>query len=305
MSGSDIGSLAARRYSDQSLLPFCDSGFSGFIVSAMVIPLSFDFALSLGQSASASGLFMGIQLIAGLAGTLAGRPLVSETAWSQFFVRRLIITSFFFCSFMSLALGCFYNWTARSSQGDFIWWSGLVILAVTAFVGSLTSVAVQVLWTKTTHPANRTVWTFMSQCCRSGGMSLGPIIFSVVSSAIVSGGDPVSPRSMMAWVQIFALYLSIISLAFVTFMPTQLPPVLPPAPAGSVEEDPRLSGEAQPEELEDPAREAVPLCRTRGQLSWLGSSRPFAKTEVLEDDLSFPGTAVHPRGDRGVDNNDA
>ena len=234
-------------------------GFSGFLLSAMVIPLSLDFAASLGQSATASGLYMGLSLIAGVLGTIIGRPLISETAWSQFFVRRLLITIFSFSTFMSLVLACFYNWTAKSNEVSFIWWTGIVATCILNSVSSIPMIALTVLWTKATHPGNRTVWSFLGQCARSAGMTVGPVVFSLMSRGVIAGGEPVSPRSMMAWVYVYSVGFTLVSLTVCTFlMPTELPPVLPPAaPTENEGSASQVSGEARPEELDEPDRQTV------------------------------------------------
>ena len=225
-------------------------------MNAMMVPLSLDLAFSLGQSATASGLFVGAQLVAGIVGTLLGRLLVNELEWAQFFVRRVLIFIFWFLSFAALANACFYNWTAQSSQVNLIWWIAIGYNSMLNLIAAIPGVMCVVLWTKVTHPGNRTMWTFIGQCSRNAGMTIGPLAFLLVSRMVVRGGEPVNPRSMMAWVCIFSAVLNLMSLTIAVFgIPTELPHALPEAL--SEEGSFQLSGEARPEDLDDSGRQTV------------------------------------------------
>ncbi|CAE7428947.1 unnamed protein product [Symbiodinium sp. CCMP2456] len=198
------------------------------------MPLVLDYALSLEQTPTASGLYMGIQLIASVLGTLVGNQLVTETRWNQFFVR-----------------------TATSSRVNLVWWTGFVWSFVVAFVAGIPNVIGVLLWTKVTNPGNRTIWTVIMQCSRSAGMAIGPVCFSILSRAVINGGEAVSPRSMMAWVSVFSNWITLISLTICVFgLPTELPVALPEIPAETPHRA-RKSGEARPEDLEDPERQTV------------------------------------------------
>ncbi|CAE7238978.1 unnamed protein product [Symbiodinium sp. CCMP2592] len=237
---------------------FCTwQSLGGFLLGGASMPLVLDYALSLDQTPTASGFFIGIQLVASVLGTLVGNQLVAETRWNQFFVRRLLLTVYFFTSLSTLALACFLNWTAASSHVSLVWWAGIAWNFMIAFVAGIPNVIGVLLWTKVTNPGNRTIWTVIMQCSRSAGMAIGPVCFSLISRAVIKGGDAVSPRSMMAWVCVFSTWVGLVSLSICVFgLPTELPPALPET---QVEAAPtaRKSGEARPEELEDPDRQTV------------------------------------------------
>jgi len=237
---------------------FCTwQSLGGFLLAGASMPLVLDYALSLEQTPTASGFFIGIQLVASVLGTLVGNQLVGETRWNQFFVRRLLLSVYFFTSLSVLALACFLNWTAASSHVSFVWWAGFVWNFVIAFFGGIPSVIGVLLWTKVTNPGNRTIWTVIMQCSRSAGMAIGPVCFSLLSRAVIKGGDAVSPRSMMAWVCVFSTWINLVSLTICVFgLPTELPAALPEIQVSEAAPA-RKSGEARPEALEDPDRQTV------------------------------------------------
>eukprot|EP00439_Symbiodinium_sp_Y106_P086906 s33_g36.t3 len=268
---------------------FCTwQSLGGFLLAGASMPLVLDYALSLEQTPTASGFFIGIQLVASVLGTLVGNQLVGETRWNQFFVRRLLLSVYFFTSLSVLALACFLNWTAEqhvisepptpnlepckqqdkppliicgrtaaSSHVSFVWWAGFVWNFVIAFFGGIPSVIGVLLWTKVTNPGNRTIWTVIMQCSRSAGMAIGPVCFSLLSRAVIKGGDAVSPRSMMAWVCVFSTWINLVSLTICVFgLPTELPAALPEIQVSEAAPA-RKSGEARPEALEDPDRQTV------------------------------------------------
>ena len=50
---------------------------------SMLVPVSLDYALAMGHSATASGLFLSAPKVFALLGTMLGKPLTSEVNWDQ------------------------------------------------------------------------------------------------------------------------------------------------------------------------------------------------------------------------------
>ena len=62
-----------------------------FMNVAMLVPVSLDFSLAMGQSATASGVFLSGGSVFSVVGVVLGKPLTSEAHWNQQFARRLFL----------------------------------------------------------------------------------------------------------------------------------------------------------------------------------------------------------------------
>ena len=67
--------------------------FCMYVNECLLLPLTLDFAESMGQNAAMSGFFGSSSLVASIAGVMMGRVLVSETQWNQRWARAVVIWS--------------------------------------------------------------------------------------------------------------------------------------------------------------------------------------------------------------------
>ena len=67
--------------------------FCIYMNESMLLPLTLDFAESMGESAAMSGFFGSSSLLASVAGVMMGRVLVSESQWNQRWARTVVIWS--------------------------------------------------------------------------------------------------------------------------------------------------------------------------------------------------------------------
>ncbi|CAK9090796.1 unnamed protein product [Durusdinium trenchii] len=65
--------------------------FYGYVNEAMLMPVTLDFAASMGQSATMSGFFISCSLVASILGVVMGKRVVSEASWDQRVARSLIL----------------------------------------------------------------------------------------------------------------------------------------------------------------------------------------------------------------------
>ena len=68
-----------------------------FMNVAMLVPVSLDFSLAMGQSATASGVFLSGGTVFSVVGLMVGKPLTSEDNWNQQFARRLFLVCNLLC----------------------------------------------------------------------------------------------------------------------------------------------------------------------------------------------------------------
>lgn len=251
------------------------NSMAGFMGMSMQIPISLDFALSLNRGATESGLFLSAGIITGLLAMVAGKWLVDETRWNQRFVRGLMIVIPVICMFLSLASAVFVNETANSPNVNMVWWVMLAFIQVSSFIGPLTVVPGILFWTKITVHESKTFWMIMTQCARNVGLVVGPLVFTILKTLVTGDGERVSPRSMMAWINIFLLFQALVSSFFgISIMPTEIPNE-PPKGDGHDSCDFALTGDIKPEELPDSAREEIVW-----RMIWYAVERPFTLAAV-------------------------
>ena len=162
---------------------------------ALLVPASLDFAVAMGESATASGLFLSAGTLFSVAGLLLGRPLASEIDWDQVFARRLFIgplgTCFEYVSVRFLAPGSFPKAYARcnflclvillaiaplvqsateaSIRGRrVIFWVVILLYGIVQFFKTFYMVSWNTMWQVITPHSEKTFWQMMAQSGGSG-----------------------------------------------------------------------------------------------------------------------------------------
>lgn len=251
---------------------------SPFVAMSMQVPISLDFALSLRQGATSSGFFLSCGVITGLCAMAAGKRLVDEENWNQFYVRRLLIVIPLIAMALSFASAIFINETSGSEQVYLIWWVMIGFTVAGSFIGPLSVIPGIIFWTKITKSKNRTFWMILTQCARNLGLVVGPGLFAVLRTAVTGGGDRVCPRSMMGWVNLTLLVFSLISASFGAFV---MPARMPDYPLNLEEDDEDdpdelvMASDAHLEAMPEPERERVVW-----NMIWYAFERPFTLAAV-------------------------
>jgi len=231
-----------------------------FLQMSMMIPLSLDFALSLGHGGTASGFYLSAGVLLGLLGIGVGKALVDEARWKQSFARRLALGSHVLTAAVNLALAVFINTTVESKHVHLVWWTCILLGQVSMFTMCLPAVPIMIFWSKITPPENRTFWMTLGQCSRNMGLVLGPLVYSVARAAIsgeAADAERVSPRSMMAWVHLVLVWVSMAMATFTAIIvPTQLPERKPFAAQAAARPAP-AAVEQRPEDLDDEKRQTM------------------------------------------------
>jgi len=85
--------LARRDGSNSTLLQlgFLIGWFVPFVTKSLSIPISLDYALAMGESATASGVMIGTMPVGALIGTLAGKRFTNEQDWDQRHARKVFV----------------------------------------------------------------------------------------------------------------------------------------------------------------------------------------------------------------------
>ena len=65
--------------------------FYAYVNEAMLIPVTLDFAASMGHNATMSGFFISCSLLASILGVSLGKYVVSEDNWDQRRARRFVV----------------------------------------------------------------------------------------------------------------------------------------------------------------------------------------------------------------------
>ena len=179
---------------------FALSWLSMMVSLSMLVPASLDYSLAMGQSATASGLFLSGPSLFGMLGTVAGRPLTSELNWDQRWARNLYIRcqGLVFCGNLILAFGlqAAAHWSEPAKKTGF--WLFLAINAASQFFQALPIVGSTTMWNVVTPNSQKTIWSMITVCCRNSGFIVGPVLYAALSFSVRKGRD-VSPVSMMGW----------------------------------------------------------------------------------------------------------
>ena len=133
---------------------------------AMLVPVSLDYSLAMGQSATASGLFLSGPTVFAVFGTILGRPLTSEVNWDQRFARSLYIQCqglvFLGCITLAFLMQEAANWSDSSRRTAF--WAFLFVHAVLQFFQALPMVALSTMWNVVTPNNQKTLWSMITAC---------------------------------------------------------------------------------------------------------------------------------------------
>ncbi|CAE7201873.1 unnamed protein product [Symbiodinium natans] len=232
--------------------------FGFFVNSSLIVPLSLDYAIAMGQSATASGVFLGCGTTLSVVGLIVGKSLNSETNWNQAFARKTYICFNSLSIALNLSLAFLtqasVHWSLPARQ-QFFWWSQLLLGSVFG-AAALPTISWNTLWNKITPPQEKTFWMIMAQCCRNGGFLLGPPLFAAISWAVRRGRD-VSPISLMAWSFMALAGWSLLSLMYASLtFPLKINP-LPETPAEVHEKKSAQALEVSPEQLPPADREKI------------------------------------------------
>eukprot|EP00913_Durusdinium_trenchii_P026388 g24760.t1 len=104
----------------------------------------------------------------------------------------------------------------------------------------------------------------LTQVSRNVGLVIGPLIFTVLKLAVTGDGERVSPRSMMAWINVFLLWMG---------MTNQN--TIKRALLGQDIADFSATGDSKPEDLPDSQREQMVW-----HMIWYAVERPFTLAAV-------------------------
>lgn len=256
--------LLADHQRGNSLLFQCAnlySWFIPFVVLSLLIPVSLDFAIDMGQSATASGLFLSVASVFAVLGVVVSKRIVPEDNWDQRWARKVFLA----CNAMAtavLVVNAYILLAAAQSSLNAraaVFWVSSFLFGTVNFMVGLCALSRSVMWNLITPQREKTFWMIMTQCSRNCGLLLGPVLFAIVSY-LVKEGLEVSPVCMMGWSMIAAAImilsgLVLASLAFPSQIPNRKAEEEPPEAMKKAEAE--VSAEAQPEELTAEAREAI------------------------------------------------
>lgn len=237
-----------------------------FSQMAMLVPISLDVALSLKQSATASGLFISIGTVAAFFAIPMGKRLVSEDNWNQKSARALVVRCAVVYVLLSFGQAWFMNATAQSGLVDLIWWLYIITTLVISFVAGLAAIPNMIFWNKLQTAEERTLCMIALQISRNLGLVVGPLIFVIVKVCATAGGARLHPRSLLAWIQVFITFSSILVLLLAALALPVVEPKQEQVEAATSVEPARVnfedsqetdSMESGPEELADDARRRI------------------------------------------------
>ncbi|CAE7429381.1 GIP, partial [Symbiodinium sp. CCMP2456] len=195
-----------------------------FMNVALLVPVSLDFSRAMGQSATASGVFIGGGTAFSLAGLMAGKPLTSEVNWNQRLARGIFLVCNSLCLVTLVGMAILVETAAPWSLNTRRWAFWLIVLlnGMVAFLKAVWLLSWTTMWQIITPASQKTFWQMMAQCGRNGGFVLGPVAFAGLSFLVEQGRD-VSPISMMSWAIIGLVVLQAVELACASlFYPTVL-----------------------------------------------------------------------------------
>lgn len=237
-----------------------------FCQMAMMVPISLDVALSLKQSATASGLLLSVGSISMLFAIPIGKNLANEDNWDQKRVRSLVLRFSVGAALISFGSAVFMNATAHSNQVYLIWWLNLALILLQSFVAGLPSIPSMIFWNKLQADSERSFWNIVMQMFRNIGFIAGPLLFVMVKASVTRGGSRTHPRSIYAWINMFVTAIALLNMILCAMAwPVELPQQAQPASsaegaqsaAGDGEESPETQLEAGPEDLKDEHRKQI------------------------------------------------
>ncbi|CAK9053240.1 unnamed protein product [Durusdinium trenchii] len=203
----------------------CFFWFYWYVNQSLVLPVTLDFAASMGQSATMSGFFVSSPLATSIAGLQVGKMIIGENAWDQASARRLIIwaplVSVMLTAIEAAVSNSVVHFDLPAKRASF--WVILALSNLAAFIVALPYVPLMVMWAKFTPKREMTFWMIMAQCSRQSGFLVGPAVFALLSQ-LVGRGKPIAPASALAWVLVAQVIIGYCSVMLHSMaLPAQLP----------------------------------------------------------------------------------
>mmetsp|Transcript_55209 Transcript_55209/g.113996 ORF Transcript_55209/g.113996 Transcript_55209/m.113996 type:complete len:543 (+) Transcript_55209:80-1708(+) len=231
-----------------------------FLIDSMFMSLSLDYALAMGESATASGVFLGAAAAGSTVGIIIGRGFTSETDWNQKYARKIFVymygLSLMAMPVIAISIQTSVDWSSGGKRKMF--WFVVVLNFCTTCVGSIPVVAWSTMWNIVTPQNEKTFWMMLTQSARNAGFILGPLYLAGLSHVLRRVRDvrAVSPISMMSWAFMGSFLIQFVELvAYALIIPTHL------QPADDAEEVEVLSeqeaSDVHPEKLPAKAREQM------------------------------------------------
>jgi len=226
---------------------------------ALLVPVSLDFSLAMGQSATASGVFIGGGTAFSVAGLIAGKPLTSEVNWNQRLARGIFLVCNSLCLVslvgMAILVESAASWSLNTTRWAF--WLIVFLNGMVAFLKAVLLLSWTTMWQIITPASEKTFWQMMAQCGRNGGLVLGPVAFAGLSFLVEQGRD-VSPISMMSWSIVGLVVLQAVELACASlFYPTVLIDTSDKGPEVTSSQTEDASLVLSPEQLPPESRELI------------------------------------------------
>ena len=215
---------------------------------SMLVPVSLDYALAMGHSATASGAFLSVPMLFAVLGTMLGKPLTSEVNWDQPFARRLFLGCHVFAFTGALVLAFLMQaasqWNDATRKTSF--WGFLLVSGVNEFFNALPMVGLNTMWNVVTPNSQKTLWSMIASACRNSGFIVGPACFAAISCLGRRGRD-ISPISMMGWSFVgLAMFHALLLMAGSLCLPTVVSPPEEDENAAAEDLDVELSPEDHP-----------------------------------------------------------
>ncbi|CAE7416932.1 unnamed protein product, partial [Symbiodinium sp. CCMP2456] len=255
--------LARRDGSNSTLLQlgFLIGWFVPFVTKSLSIPISLDYALAMGESATASGVMIGTMPVGALVGTLLGKRFTNEQDWDQRHARKVFVCCYglnvCFMPAIALLIQSSVGWSVEAKR--MVFWLVVYLTFVANVLGGMIMIPWCTMWNLVTPHDDKTFWSMLAQCSKNCGFIAGPICFAILSRFVRGSyaSDAVSPISMMSWVHMGMFFVQATELATVAaILPTQIPDVSPQASEDKCNAKDALQ-DVEPESLSEDAREQI------------------------------------------------
>ena len=221
--------LARRDGSNSTLLQlgFLIGWFVPFVTKSLTIPISLDYALAMGESATASGVMVGIMPVGALIGTWAGKRCTDEQKWDQRQARKVYVCCYGLnCACLpaiALLIQACAEWNMEAKR--MVFWLVVFLYLVANVLGGMIMIPWCTMWNLVTPHEDKTFWSMLAQSSKNFGLIAGPIYFAMLSRFVRGSrsASEVSPISMMSWVYIGMFVVQATELATISaIIPTQI-----------------------------------------------------------------------------------
>ncbi|CAE7673069.1 unnamed protein product [Symbiodinium necroappetens] len=256
--------LARRDGSNSTLLQlgFLIGWFVPYVTKSLSIPISLDYALAMGESATASGVMIGIMPVGALIGTLAGQRFTNEQDWDQRHARKVFVFCYglnvCFMPAIALVIQSCIGWNVEAKR--MVFWLVVFLIFVANVLGGMIMIPQCTMWNLVTPHDDKTFWSMLTQCSKNCGLIAGPIFFAALSRFVRGSyaSDAVSPISMMSWVYMGMFFVQAAELVTVAaILPTQIPDPSPQDMSPQASEDKCNAKDVEPESWSEEAREQI------------------------------------------------